>query len=73
MIVDCWAQRIDSRMDATLVVYDAHRPSNWPAAATSTAATAWSTLTVPADGEYVLKVYDFIYAGGPEYFYRLAI
>ena len=27
----------------------------------------------PVDGEYVVAIWDFVYAGGPEYFYRLAI
>src|SRR4029453_6734626 len=30
-------------------------------------------FAVPADGDYLLKVYDILYAGGPEYFYRLAL
>src|SRR5262245_33733748 len=30
-------------------------------------------FAVPADGDYLLKVYDMLYAGGPEYFYRLAL
>ncbi|HEV3007301.1 MAG TPA: hypothetical protein VGX78_22715, partial [Pirellulales bacterium] len=30
-------------------------------------------FAVPADGDYLLKVYDFLYGGGPEYFYRLSV
>lgn len=29
-------------------------------------------FTAPADGEYLLKVHDFVYEGGAEHFYRLA-
>jgi hypothetical protein len=30
-------------------------------------------LQIPADGVYTVRVHDFVFAGGPEYFYRLAI
>jgi len=30
-------------------------------------------FAAPADGEYHLKVYDFLFRGGGEYFYRLAV
>jgi WD40 repeat protein len=70
IIVDCWAQRIDSRMDATLVLFNAageelqrnrdhHRRD------------PLLDFTAPADGEYVLSVHDFLHAGGTEHFYRL--
>lgn len=70
VIVDVWAQRIDSKMDATLVVYDAtgrelrrNRDMN--------RRDPLVDLDVPADGEYVVAVYDFLYEGGPTHFYRL--
>ena len=30
-------------------------------------------FAVPADGDYLLKVYDFLYGGGPDYVYRLSV
>ena len=30
-------------------------------------------FTAPADGDYIVKVWDFVYGGGSDYFYRLHI
>ncbi len=72
VIVDCWAYRIDSRMDATLVLYDAsgkelqiNRDTN--------RRDPLLDFTVPADGVYYVEIHDFLYAGSNEYFYRLSI
>lgn len=72
VVLDCWAERIDSRMDATLVVLDAagrelarDRDSNRD--------DPLIVFAAPADGDYLVKVYDFLYRGGAEYFYRLAV
>jgi Bacterial pre-peptidase C-terminal domain len=72
VIVDCWAYRIDSRMDATLVLYDAagkelarNRDTN--------RRDPLLDFVVPADGVYYVEVHDFLYAGSSEYFYRLEI
>lgn len=71
LIFDCWSERLDARMDATLVVLDAEghelvrdRDSN--------RRDPLLDFTAPRDGDYFLKVYDFLYQGGNEYFYRLA-
>lgn len=72
VLIDCCARRIDSRLDASLVLFDAsgrelarnkeriHRDP-------------FVDFRVPADGSYVLKIYDFLYKGGAEYFYRLTL
>jgi hypothetical protein len=72
VILDCWAERLDSRMDATLAIYDtsgrelAHdRDTN--------RRDPLLAFTAPADGEYVIKLYDFLYRGGNDYFYRLLV
>lgn len=72
IIVDCWAYRIDSRMDATLVLYDAagkelgrNRDTN--------RRDPLLDFVAPADGTYYVEAYDFLYAGSNEYFYRLSI
>jgi hypothetical protein len=71
VIVACRAHRIDSRMDPTLVVYD----SSGAEIARSRDVIRRDPmvdLTVAADGEYYLQVFDCIYRGGPEHVYRLS-
>jgi hypothetical protein len=66
--IQCKAREIDSRMDAALILYDAggkkleHNRNG-----------GLLDFAAPADGEYQLKVYDYLFRGGGEYFYRLAI
>lgn len=68
LLIECKAREIDSRMDAAMILYDAaekelQRNHNGDVL----------DFTSPADDEYHLKVYDFLFRGGGEYFYRLAI
>ena len=72
LIIDCWAQRIDSRMDPTLVLFneqgneiERNRDANYR--------DPLIDITIPADGTYTLKLYDFLYQGNADYFYRLAV
>ncbi|HEX3725396.1 MAG TPA: PPC domain-containing protein, partial [Pirellulales bacterium] len=72
VLVDCWAYRIDSRMDASLVLYDAsgkelarNRDTN--------RRDPLLDFTVPADGVYFVELHDFLYGGSNENFYRLSI
>ena len=44
-----------------------------PRAATSFGADPFLDLTLPADGRYVVKVHDVIYAGSPDHLYRLTL
>ena len=70
ILFDCEAQRIDSRLDAALEIQDASG-RRLAAAHNSRAGDAVLDFTVPAAGEYFLKINDFVYAGGEDYFYRL--
>ncbi|MEX2560817.1 MAG: PPC domain-containing protein, partial [Pirellulales bacterium] len=72
VILDCWAERIDSRMDATLVVYDS-AGRELARSRDSNGRDPLIDLGVAADGEYLLEVFDFVYAGGADHFYRLSI
>ncbi len=68
VLVECDAREIDSRMDAALILYDStgkelDRSRNG----------GLLDSTVPADGEYRVKAYDFLFRGGGEYFYRLGV
>ena len=72
MIVDCQAYRIDSRMDPTLTICDADG-LQLESARDTIRRDAMIDFTAPADGDYYVKVYDFLYRGGADYFYRLSI
>jgi len=72
ILIDCWAERIDSRMDGTLALYDA-AGRQLLRSQDDERRDPFLDLAAAADGEYFLKVYDFVYGGGPEYFYRISI
>ncbi len=68
IVVDCSAGGIDSKLKPVLIVADEQgrdmvvqrrgNPLNF---------------TAPKDGNYVIKVHDLTFQGGPYYFYRLAL
>lgn len=70
LIVECWAKRIDSRIEATVELY---APSGRRLAFSRNEDRGDPLIdyVVPADGEYLIRVYDFLYAGNNDYFYRL--
>ena len=72
VVIDCQAERIESRLRAVLELFDAegHRLAvnrgyfgNDPLI----------EFVVLSDGDYIVKVYDLVYSGGADHFYRLAI
>jgi hypothetical protein len=71
VILDCAAERLDSRLNATLVLLNA---------AGREIARARDTIgrdpvldfTAPAEGAYLVKLYDIVYGGGGDYVYRLS-
>jgi hypothetical protein len=75
VIIDCWAFRLDSRLDGTLVLYDStgrelERNHN------TNRRDPMIDFTVPADGEYLVSLHDHMYgyyATPGECFYRLTI
>jgi hypothetical protein len=75
VIIDCWAFRIDSRLDGTLVLYDStghelERNHN------TNRRDPLIDFSVPADGDYIVSLHDqsFGYYGvTEECFYRLSI
>ncbi len=71
VLFDVVAQRIDSKIDATLVVYDASK-RELARSRDVNRRDPMVDLVIPADGDYFVKVYDFTFGGGPDYFYRLA-
>lgn len=72
VLAELATKHIDSRMEGALELYDAtgrrlmHRRAKGRQ-------DPLLDFTVPADGEYRVKVYDFLYNGSAEYFYRLTV
>ncbi len=72
ILIDCWAERLDSRMDATLILYDANG-NEFDRSLDVFGRDPFMDFTVPADGQYTIDLHDFLYRGGPDYFYRMSI
>src|ERR1043166_8215038 len=68
ILIDCKAKAIDSRMQAALVLYGAAGKE-----LERNRHGGLLDFIPPADDEYLLKLYDFVFRGGEEYFYRLAL
>ena len=68
VIVDCATRGIDSKLDATVVIAD-------EAGRDLLVERRGGALdfTVPRDGDYVIKVHELTYKGGPAYYYRLGL
>jgi len=72
LLIDCRAARIDSPLDATLMLYDA-RGKELAYCGDYYGKDPFLDVTIPEDGDYVIKVWDFVYSGGPDNVYRLHI
>ncbi len=70
LLVDCQAQRIDSRLDGTLILFDA-KGQELLRSRGHQQGDALLDFKAPAAGKYVVGVCDFVYRGGAEYMYRL--
>jgi len=68
VLIECVAMEIDSRMDGALLVCD----SNGKELERSRRGNLLD-FTALTGGQYVLKIHDFTYRGGDEYFYRLTV
>ena len=68
LFLECLAETIDSRMDAMLVLVT---PDGTELDRARTG--GFIDFTAPADGAYLVKVSDFQYRGGEDYFYRLTL
>ncbi len=68
VLIECRARDIDSRMEASLVLFDLD--------AAELARSRDGSLidfVAPKDGEFVVKAHDFQFRGGADYVYRLTI
>jgi len=72
-LISTYAKRLDSRLDAALEVYSASGKRLDFARRNLASGDALLDLIVPTDGDYFVKVYDFTYAGGEDYPYRLSV
>ena len=72
IIFDCWAERLDSRLNGVLTVYAAGARRRLASARNTTGTDPILVFDVPEDGTYLLKVHDHTYRQGNEYVYRLA-
>ena len=72
VLIECTAHRIDSRMDATVAIYDASGQLIDRSYDTRRRDPLLD-VTLQADGQYVIELFDFVYAGGENHFYRLSI
>jgi Bacterial pre-peptidase C-terminal domain len=72
ILINCWAWRIDSQLDATLMLFDA-RGKELAYSGDYYGRDPFIDFTAPEDGDYILKVWDFVYGGGGDYFYRLQV
>lgn len=70
LLVDCLAKRIDSKLDASLELYDS-TGRRIATARNNLLRDALLDITVPANGDYILRLTDFVYAGSEDYVYRL--
>jgi hypothetical protein len=72
LFLDVWAERIDSRLDATLRVLG---PGGTEVSECRDffGPDPFLEVVLPADGRYVVKLHDAAFAGSADHFYRLAI
>ncbi|HUR46538.1 MAG TPA: hypothetical protein VMZ27_11735 [Candidatus Saccharimonadales bacterium] len=68
LLVECMDSQIDSRLDGSLTLHDANKNE-----IARNRKGGLLDYNVPATGDFFLKLSDFEYRGGPEYFYRLCV
>lgn len=72
VVVECWAERLDAKLRAVLELEDIQGrrlASSWGYAGTD----PLLDVRVPADGDYVVRLFDLTYTGSAEHVYRLDI
>lgn len=68
VLIECQAAAIDSRLKASLVLFDLEARE-----LARSRKDGLIDFTAPADGDYVIKLHDFQFRGGADYFYRLTV
>jgi hypothetical protein len=68
VVVDCASRGIDSKLEATLVIADSTGRDLLVERRTGVI-----DFHVPEDGQYLIKVHELTYQGGPAFYYRLTL
>lgn len=68
VVIVCEAGKIDSRMDPSLILY-----GNSGRELKQSRRGGVLEFTAAKDGQYMLKVHDFLFGGGNEHFYRMTV
>ncbi len=72
VFIDLAAQRIESKLDATLHLYNS-RGVELAESRDADGIDSLIDITLPSDDTYKIKLHDMTYSGSPEHFYRLTI
>jgi hypothetical protein len=72
VFINCWAWRLDSQLDGTLMVLDS-KGKELAYNGDYYGKDPFIDFTAPEDGDYIVKLWDFVYGGGNDSFYRLHI
>ncbi len=68
--VECYARRIRSALDPVMYIFDA-KGAALVGDDDTRAPDSYFRFTVPADGEYLLRITDHLGGSGPDYVYRV--
>ncbi len=72
VIIDCSAQRIDSRLDAIMTILDAEG-TELVQERDTIGVDPMIDFTAPDAGPYIIAIQDSIFGGGGEHYFRLAV
>ena len=76
VLIECRGKRLDSNLDGFLWLYDSagrQLASNQDDSSRSEKTDPLIDFTIPADGDYFVKIADFVYNGSNTCFYRLTV
>ena len=72
IVLECWAQRIDSTLHAVLELYDANG-KQLLASRSHAGIDPLIDFHVPQEGTYVARVHDVVFSGSGDHYYRLDV
>jgi hypothetical protein len=72
VIIECWADRIDSSLRTMLELFDADG-KRLSVNRGFFGVDPVVTYSIPIDGEYIVKLHDLVYSGSDNHFYRLDV
>lgn len=73
IFVECWGERIDSKLDAIVSLTDPLGREVRRSRGTVGSRDPLLDYTAALDGDYIVKIFDAIYGGSGDHFYRLAV